>query len=66
MKHKERKIGQGSVVARSAQTRKEIWQERFFKYRGEWNREWKNKKREAGKLARRKKREHGLGKGGGG
>ena len=57
MKHKERKIGQGSDVARSAQTRKEVWKERFFKYRGEWNREWKNKKREAGKLARRKKRE---------
>ena len=57
VKHKERKIGQGSDVARSAQTRKEIWKERFFKYRGEWNREWKNKKREAGKLSRRKKRE---------
>lgn len=60
-KHKERKIGQGSVVARSAETRKEIWKERFFKYRGEWNREWKNKKREAGKLARRRRRERGIG-----
>lgn len=62
-KHKERKIGQGSAVANRAETRKEIWKERFFKYRGEWNREWKNKKREAGKLARRKKRERGIGAG---
>ena len=60
-KHKERKVGQGSAVAKRAETRKEIWKERFFKYRGEWNREWKNKKREAGKLARRKQRERGIG-----
>ncbi|KAF8427935.1 hypothetical protein EV426DRAFT_375107 [Tirmania nivea] len=60
-KHKERKIGEGSAVANRAETRKEIWTERFFRYRGEWNREWKNKKREAGKLARRKKRERGIG-----
>lgn len=62
-KHKERKVGQGSAVADRAETRKEIWKERFFRYRGEWNKEWKNKKREAGKLARRKKRERGIGAG---
>ncbi|KAF8451235.1 hypothetical protein BGX38DRAFT_1269498 [Terfezia claveryi] len=62
-KHKERKIGQGSAVADRAETRKEIWKERFFRYRGEWNKEWKNKKREAGKIARRKKRERGIGVG---
>ena len=63
-KHKERKVGQGSAVASRGETRKEIWKERFFKYRGEWNREWKNKKREVGKLARRKQRERGTGSGG--
>ncbi|KAI5794278.1 hypothetical protein DFH27DRAFT_654392 [Peziza echinospora] len=54
-KHKERKIGMGVGVVEKGASGKDVWKENFFRYRGEWNREWKNKKREAGKLERRKK-----------
>jgi hypothetical protein len=49
------KLGGGEKEVEEEEGTK-AWTDRFYEHRGEWNREWKRRKKEAAKARRRRER----------